>query len=215
MKKRKSMRKCIIMTIVLLSFQGMGYAQKPLVNDQWQRRTEELASCLKKEWVEGWNNMNQSVTRSSIESSRIDLLNAEYIPMTIFVLDYASFQGLTSESNLEFLVKLDTTRIDYVVLNKKENEVVMQTGGIFMNGRWRDKGFGIYGPTDIAFLSQSFARGISLYKLRVYASPDWAREYLFFIENGQLMAWRPELHTPQPLIETLLKYKEKQKSGLE
>jgi len=102
------MRQYIMMIIVLLSFHAIGYAQQSLVSDQWQQRMQGLVPELKKEWTESLSSMDQPQTRS-IGQSVEDLSNVTYTPEASFVLDYASYQKLTSESNLEFLVKLDTT----------------------------------------------------------------------------------------------------------
>jgi len=205
------------MTIVLSSYQGTGYTQKQLVNDHWQQRTHEILPELKKEWAAIAR--GQPVTRGDGVSGE-DLLDAIYIPRATFILDYNSYMGLTSESNLEFLLKLDTTRVDYYILDAKTNKMISHSGGIFFDGQWKNNGFGgIVDSGNSNNVLRLYTKNISVYTLWVFITSEQTRGFNIFIEDGQLMCFRPDIPDPKPLLKTLIEFRErdqrKRKLGLE
>jgi hypothetical protein len=208
MKKKINIWQCMTATVMLLAINNGSYAQESLIDERWQQRMLEISSLLKEEWTEVIGTADWIASRR-VDLTPEDLLNVVYIPNAHFVLDHDPYLKLTSGSNLEFLIKLDTTLVDYIIFNRRVNKPVLQCGGRFKEGRWISGGFGIYDSVDMNFISKLLDKNISLCKLTVSVNPEtnFSLGYYLFAENGRLMCFRPDTREPQPLLKTLLEYR--------
>ena len=170
------------------------YANRSSYKDNWEKTLEKGKISAKSFWIESLNsNWVYYAKMSQLEILQSDISSAELLPVFTYKLESTSISGFNTNSSIDKLLLLDSTKATYYVTKDQKIISVIYYG--YRNGNWVNEGgfSGIFPEIARKVENVIFEKKANYFDLSVYKPAKKQPFHVFscYVEGKEFYSIRP------------------------